>query len=191
MNQDLRKLKKTGKSKRENGKSLQSSAGFSLMEMLVVVFVFSILGVVATQILALSLRGSGKSESIGETRANIEYAVSNMERLLRNATEIDSSCGVAGTNILMYTDENGEPGEFECDTGGNYIASGSASIPITSDAVEIDCNGSVFICPAPATNVPQTVLIEVTGQDAQLGTGVEGSSVTVKTQVQLRNYKSY
>lgn len=158
--------------------------GFSLVEMLVVIFVFSILGIVTTQVLALSLRGAKKSESIGEVRANVEYTVSTMERLLRNAKSINC---VSATR-LDYIDERGNTGQFNCvDTGTeSYIASGSASLRITSNKVKITC-ASIFSCTFPA-NAPPSVSITLTGRDAVLESGVEGSSVTVNTQMQLRTY---
>lgn len=162
--------------------------GFSLIEMLVVIFVFSVLGVVSTQILALSLRGTKKSESISEVRANLEYAASNMERLLRNATSIED-CST-GTK-LEYKDENGVPAYFECKTLGSdiCIASGSASlgeVKITSSKVKMACSGA-FSCDIP-TDTPHVAYITLRGEDAELGVGIEGSSVTVRTQIQLRNY---
>ena len=195
---DLTRVLRIGGNRMKKNKIQNSKpkilSGFSLMEMLVVVFVFSILGVVSTQILALSLRGSQKSESVGEVRANVEYAVSTMERLLRNAKSINvstNSCSPPNSHILYYTDENGVEGSFECLTSGaeGYIASGSALLRITSNRVRILCSGySVFSCPPPAGNAPQSVLIELRGVDANLGTGVEGASVTVRTQLQLRTY---
>ena len=194
---DLTRVLRIGGNRMKKNKIQNSKpkilSGFSLMEMLVVVFVFSILGVVSTQILALSLRGSQKSESVGEVRSNVEYAVSTMERLLRNAQSINvsDSCNLSYSNRLYYTDENGVEGSFECITSstGGYIASGSALLRITSNRVRILCSGySIFSCPLPAGDAPQSVLIELCGEDANLGTGVEGASVTVRTQLQLRTY---
>ncbi len=169
----------------EIGNSRRRRAGFSLIEMLVVLFVFSILGIVSTQILALSLRGSKKSESIGEVRSNVEYAASTMERLLRNAKSITTCNGTT----LEYVDEFGNVGLFECDTG--IIASGSGALVsnLTSDRVSITCSG-IFACVYPL-NLPPSISITLVGEDANLGTGAEGSSVTVMTQLQLRTYGEY
>ncbi len=178
------------KSKIQNTKS-KIFSGFSLIEMLVVIFVFSILGIVATQIIAMSLRGSQKSESIGEVRANVEYTVSTMERLLRNATEINVTGCNTSTIRLDYKDEYKKDCHFECVTSGfdRYIASGSAGVTavrLTSNKVRIQCS-NIFSCNQPL-DVPPTVSITLVGEDAELGTGVGGSRVTVKTQLQLRTY---
>jgi len=165
---------------------LKFSKGFSLIEMLVVVFIFSILGVVSTQIMALSLRGSKKVESVVDVRAEVEYSLSTMERLLRNAKKV-SSCT---SNKIDYIDEWGKSAFLECNISGKYIASNSASVRITSDRVKIDCS-NVFYCPPPQEGVPQSILITLKGQNSTLGTGSEGSEVIVKTQFQLRVYDKF
>lgn len=175
------------------GNPQQGRAGFSLVEMLVVIFVFSILGVVTVQILTISLRNSKKSKSIGGVRANLEYATSTMERLLRNAQSL--TCVLSPpppTNSirLNYVDEYGNSTYFRCVTSGSdtYIASGSAAaaVRLTSNDVRITCS-NIFSCTYP-TDAPEIVSITLTGQDAELGTSVEGAGITVRTRLQLRNY---
>lgn len=174
---------------------LHMRKGFSLVEMLVVIFIFSILGVVTTQSLALSLRGSKKSESIGAVKENLEYTVSTMERLLRNAKSIDVTACNASQNRLDYVDEYGVSAYFECSNADARVASGSAttSTIMTSNQVEILCSAagySPFSCQESADpNSPPSVSIELHGRDADLGSGVEGADVTVKTKVLLRTYK--
>jgi len=163
--------------------------GFSVMEMLVVVFVFAILGVISTQILALSLRSSQKSASIGEVRANVNYAVDVMERLLRNASELDVL--TCNSSSIQYINEQGESCYFECKDVGSesYIVSGCGTDPevqLTSGKVRIDCS-QVFSC-TESPGVPPSVTITLAGEDAEFGVGTEGAGVTVQTQVQLRTY---
>lgn len=164
--------------------------GFSVMEMLVVIFVFSILGVISTQILALSLRSSQKSESIGEARANVMYAIGVMERLLRNATEIDvEKCNLT-PNKLQYINDQGENCFFECQTTEDkgYIVSGCGLDPevrLTSSKVDIECS-QVFSCEETA-GVPPSVTILLNGS-VGLDKDVDSADVTVQTNVQLRTY---
>lgn len=168
----------------------EGGTGFSLIEMLVVVFVFSVLGVVSTQILALSLRSAKKSESIIEVKSNLEYTLSNMERLLRNAKNIEPST----TTKLNYKDSEDRLAWFECVTSGTdtYIASGSSllgTVRVTANDVIVNCV-DVFepIYYDEGSGMQDMVTIELTGVDAELGAGVEGASVTVSTQVKLRSY---
>ena len=62
--------------------------GMSLLEILVVVAIFSILGVIVTRSVLLTLRGSKKSESQVKVRENVNYALAVIERQLRNADSI-------------------------------------------------------------------------------------------------------
>lgn len=155
-------------------------SGFTLVELLVVVAVFSVLAVIATQTLSLSLRGSRKSESILSVREELSRAMSVMERQIRNATEV--ACTDA--NTLTYTDQYYNQGEtFECITSGgdSYIASSSARI--TSPKVQVTC-GSVFSC---AGTDPESVIINLVGEDTD-ATGIDNATVTTTTRINLRTY---
>lgn len=164
---------------------VRSEKGFSLVEMLVVVFVFSIVAVITIQSLASTLKSTNKSESIIVVRENVDYAVSTMERLLRNA----QSASCVGTDRLNYTNDRGVSTYFQC--LGDYIASGSATTRLTSNEVVIDCS-AVFTCPPtpapPSPRIPPTIEIVVRGSHRDFGTTTEGALVTSTTRIQLRTY---
>ena len=129
-----------------NNKQRTNLQGFSIIEMLVVIAVFSILAIVTTQTLSLSLRGSRKSDAQSRARQNVDYAISTMERLLRNSKSITGACG----SQINYVDEYDKAGRFRCMCSGSdcYIASGSANLRITSSEVTITNCSNVFSCPA-------------------------------------------
>lgn len=166
--------------------SISYPSGYSIIEMLVAIGVFAIVGIVVTNSLASSFKNSSKSNSISNVKSNIDYAISTMERLLRNAQSIDNSSSTS--TRLNYEDEYGNNTYFQCVSGSpNYIASGSASVKLTSDQVIVDCS-SVFTYPVSQPGVPQIVEITLKGTDKNMGTSVEGASVTSKTRILLRNY---
>ncbi|KKQ98745.1 MAG: General secretion pathway protein H [Candidatus Woesebacteria bacterium GW2011_GWB1_39_12] len=177
-------------SNRKIGNPSLSEAGFSLIEMLVVVAVFSILAIVATQSLSSSLRGSKKSESQVIVRENVDFALSTMERLLRNAKSI-TSC--SPTSTLIYIDEYEKPGvtSFQCITSGTdtYIASVSGSpavsVRLTSPDVRIT-NCSIFVVCQNLTK-PHSVDISIQAERSGV-TGAEGSQIIESTKILLRNY---
>ncbi|OGM23198.1 hypothetical protein A2865_00040 [Candidatus Woesebacteria bacterium RIFCSPHIGHO2_01_FULL_39_17] len=152
--------------------------GFSLIEMLIVVAVFSILAVVATQSLSSSLRGSKKSESQVIVRENVDFALSTMERLLRNADNLN--CASSDANTLVYIDEYGNSVRFDCSSGS--ISSESSTL--TSPDIEVDCT-SVFTC--NNTSIPHSVDITIKAERTGI-TGAEGSQITETTKILLRNY---
>lgn len=159
---------------------LKRNNGFSLIELLVVVSVFSILAVLATQSIALTLRGSRKSESLIEVREDISYAMNIMERLIRGAKEI--TCAPDGL-ALNYIDSYGNNTDFTCDGGASgYIASGSARL--TSNNTVIDCSSGNVVFNCVSANY---VEITLTAEDAAMA-GIEGVQVTSSTRILLRIY---
>jgi prepilin-type N-terminal cleavage/methylation domain-containing protein len=159
--------------------------GMSLLEILIVVAVFSILGVIITRSVLLTLRGSRKSESQVKVRENVNYALGVIERQLRNADSI-TTCPNVDTSIIDYKDERGTSTSFSCvDIGGSdpYIASGSARL--TSDEIIVTtCN---FTCVAATSSNPPSNYVSVVASDPN-AVGIEGSQVTTSTKVYLRTY---
>lgn len=161
--------------------------GYSLIELLVAISIFTVIILLTTQAIVLSLRSSRKGESLITVRENIDYAFGVMERHIRSAEDITCS---ADERTLNYTDQWGEAASFSCLGGINgYIASGSAALArITSDEVDINCNNvPIFVCNIPGGDVPPSVEIKVTGFKAG-ETAVEGASVSTNTRIQLRTY---
>lgn len=160
--------------------------GMSLLEILVVVTIFAILGILTTRAVLLTLQGSKKSESLVHVRENLDYSMGVIERQLRNANSVDVC--TSGTEV-DYTDQNGNPGLFSCvvqvGSSDSYIASGSANLRLTSNTVSIT-SCSITCDPGTSSN-PPTVSVAVTAQDAN-AVGIQNSTVTTTTQVSLRSY---
>jgi prepilin-type N-terminal cleavage/methylation domain len=159
--------------------------GYTLIEILIVIFIFAILMFVTVQSLSLTLKGSKKSENIIKAKQNVDFTISTIERLIRNAGTI--SCSVDG-RTLNYTDEYGQPASFSCNPSGSvngYIASGSARL--TNTEININCSGVVFNCTPASGGVPPSVKIIISGKK-QGAPGSEESSVTSSTSVMLRVY---
>jgi prepilin-type N-terminal cleavage/methylation domain-containing protein len=162
-----------------------NNKGMSLLEILVVVSVFSILGILITRSILLTLGGGKKSESLIKIRENLNYSIAVMERQLRNADSI-VDCSNSDTVSITYLDQNGIASSFSCVAGSGglagYVASGSAKL--SSDTVNItNCS---FVC-ASSSGTPSSVTINLEGTDASTR-GIENTIVTAKTQIFLRNY---
>ena len=117
-------------------KIVKTIQGFSLLEILVVITVFSMLAILTTQAVILTLKGTKKSESLTKVRANIDYSLAVIERNIRNADSI-VECPNTDQTIISYTDENGSITSFSCanDSDGGYIA--SASGRLTNSEVDV------------------------------------------------------
>lgn len=161
----------------------QNQKGFSIIELLIVTLVFTILAVLATQSIALTLKGSRKSEAVLEVRQNLDYAFSVMERQIRPAEDV--SCT---DTELSYTDENGVAQTIVCQTGppGYLEFSGER---LTNPEINIDCSSAtpIFSCPDAASGVPDSIEISITATDAN-ALGAEGAKVTTTTKFRFRSY---
>ena len=159
--------------------------GISLIEILVVITVFSILGILASRAVLLTIRGTKKSDSLIKVRGNLDYSMAVIERQLRNASQV-SPCPNTDGLILDYLDAEGVAASFSCHDIGTegYVASGSARL--TSD--EIKVTSCSFICtPSSFAGLPPSISITLVGEDA-IASGVESARVTVTSQVLLRTY---
>jgi len=167
---------------------MKNNSGFSLIEMLVVVMIFSVLTILATQSLATSLRGTRKSESVGNVRENIEFAMSIMERSLRSAKDLD--CDSSSSSKLVYKTPSNVEARFECSGVNIASASGASSVLLinNSDVEIMGCGGATsFVCNKGLGGKPDSVEIRVTAQDVE-NRGIESAMYTSQTKILLRNY---
>ena len=158
--------------------------GLSLIEIIMVVAIFSILGVLISRIILTTLRGSNRSDSLIRVRENLDYAVAVMERQIRNAEDA-TPCPNVDPLRVDYQDSNGVSTYFACANVGTtgYIASGSARL--TSSEVNVTfCS---FVCSPAQGNVPPSVSFNLEAKDLN-ATGIEAASVTTSTKIYLRTY---
>lgn len=163
----------------------KESKGFSLIETLIAIAIFAILGVMISTSLVLTIQSSKKSESLVTLRENLNYSMNVIERNLRNAGSI-SDCTNSDTSKITYIDQYGNNSVFSCKTasGNSYLASGSANTRLTSPFINItDCS---FTCAQASLTDPATVTINISAQSAT-GSGSLSSQVTSTTVVYLRN----
>lgn len=160
-----------------------STGGFSLVEMLVVVLVFSILAVVVTKSLTTSLRTSTKSESIGHVRENVEYAMSVIERSLRSAKGID--CGGSSATKLQYLTSSGTFAYFECSGVNIYYFYNPPLFYNLINTNEVRITSCQFMAYCSALPHAVDILIRAQERKAQ---GAESAVYTARTKILLRNY---
>lgn len=159
------------------------NSGISLMEILIVIAIFAVLGVIVSSSLVLTIQGTRKSEALQRVRENLNYSVSVIERNLRNANAI-TDC----TNPLSvtYLDQYGKISSFSCvGVGGSdsYIASDSARL--TSNNVQI--TGCSFVCTEPTDlSSPPMVTIDISAKDS-IFSGANSASMNAQSKIYLRN----
>jgi prepilin-type N-terminal cleavage/methylation domain-containing protein len=159
----------------------QSNKGLSLVEILVVITIFAILGIIVSGALILTLRSGRKTESQIRVRENINYSLAVIERNIRNANTL--TCPNPDLTIINYWDQNGVPSSFACkDLGGTdpYIASGSARLTSSSIKV-VECSFTCTQADHPS------VKIHIKVQDTS-ASGIENSIISSDSEIFLRNY---
>lgn len=154
--------------------------GFTLIETLVVISIFAIIGILSTRAIMLSVQGSKKGSSSVTVRENLNYSLAVIERLLRNANQI-SSC--TSTNIA-YLDERGVSASFSCVSpgGSGHIASGSARLT----SAEVAVTSCAITC--DLISVPPSVTIDVIARDVDTASTKEGAQISVSSKILLRTY---
>ncbi len=164
--------------------------GLSLIEIMVAITIFAILGTLVTSSLILTLQGTKKSESEIRVRENLNYSVTVIERNLRNASKINSCPTDGSVQTLSYYDQYGNLTEFSCldigSTNGRLASgSGTKATSITSGAIKVtSCS---FICEYPAGPAqPAMVTFDITATDAS-ESGKIGATLSTQTIIYLRN----
>mgnify|MGYP001592803782 CR=1 FL=1 len=155
--------------------------GFSLIEILVVISIFAVIGILTTRSIFITLRSSRKSDSLVRVRENVNYAMGVIERQVRTAESVN--CATVTSTNLPYITEGGAASTFSCTLGANgAIASGSATL--TSSDISI--TGCTFTC-SQSVNNPPSIKISIVAEDKK-STGIEKGSVSTQTEILLRNY---
>ena len=176
----------------------QLNHGFTLIELLITVALIGIVGTITTQIFILGFRSLAKSEAIKEVKQSGDYALSVMESMVRNASNISNislSCNTS-TDELSLINPDGFTTTFTCLEGSEIAsASGFTTYPLTSTKVIVSgCNAAFrVVCPTPPL-YPKYVLFNFTVSQAAI-TGQptpqpeNRASLEYQSTVSLRNYQ--
>ena len=165
-----------------------NNKGISMIEILIVIGIFAVLGVLSTRVIFLSLQGSQKGDAQVKVRENLDYAVSVIERQLRNAGSVSPPCPNSNHLVIGYSDSNNVPASFSCviNATEGYVASGSANLRLTSEEIKVTvCS---FTCTAGTQSTPPRVAIDIRAVDAASQGSKEGASVSISTEINLRTY---
>ncbi len=162
--------------------------GFSLIELLVMLGVFSILMMVVAQVLLSSLKSVRKTEASVRVRQNVEYALSVIERHLHSAKGVEV-CNLGMTSI-NYLTANNVSASFSCITAASlgYVSSSSASLTSRLTSEEINVTSCKFDCvDDPTDSTPPLVTVTLTASDRNTQ-GAESAQITQSIKVYLRSY---
>lgn len=164
----------------------RSPTGFTLIEVLMTVFILGIVIVVGGNLFFSILKGASKTELTKEVKQNGDYAIGVMERMVRNAQSIQTC---TANNIVIKNLDGGQT-EFKCLLEGEVtkIASGGAFLTSNNVTLGVSCPGSLsFSC--DQTVAPPKVTISFTlYQKGSSTRPEEQAQVPFQTTVSLRTY---
>lgn len=152
--------------------------GFTLIEVLVVIFLLGVVMAIGVNLFFSILKGGSKAEIVKEVKQNGDYAISVMERMTRNA----QSASCSDSSSVTIKNPDGWTTTFVCEDG--RIASNSGTY-LTSESVT--ATGCTFSC---GGTTPEVVTISFTL--SQKGTPVrveERATANFQTKVSLRTYE--
>ena len=138
---------------------LKADSGFTLVE---IIMTLGVLGVLFATSVALFLgifRSGGKTNSVVDVEQNAQLSLNAMDRLIKNAQSVDSTCPGTGSTLTI-TNVDGRQTTFSVITDGDGIlrlASNSAEI----SAPEISVTALSFTC-TQTEGVPEKIDISLT-----------------------------
>lgn len=174
-----------------------TSAGFTLLELLIVIAVFSVISTIMVSILFVGLRGAHKSDLLNVIRQNGQTAMTQMVRNIRFAKSIDDPITGNATTcvnplgptpmpfiVVRSLTDNLET-TYSCT--GTSISSNSADL-INTQAFSVTPGSCSFTCLQPTAKDPPTITIHFILTTNAANNLVEAnSSVPFESSVTMRN----
>ncbi len=169
--------------------------GFTIIELLVVVTLSVMLMLGATALFLTFLVGNTRTNAEQSVKAEGEYALAQMEFLLRNAVELISNsygqeCQASMQEIALLSYDGGVTYLFgEADAQGQTKIASNSGVYLTSNDVEVT-TGPIFNCEASDDGLIQYVDISFTLRKGTPGINQPSEIVeqTFSTGVNVRSY---
>jgi len=171
--------------------------GFTLIEMLVSAGIMALLSIIITQIFVATTRNSTKTEVLTDLRQNGNYALGTLERMIRSAKNVSSTCDGTASNAITITNQDNLMTTFSCvmdvDLSIPRIASvstefGTEYITNKNYVLGTDCSSITppFTCTS-GTNYPSVAISFQLQQKSASASQYEKAVETFTTRVTLRN----
>jgi prepilin-type N-terminal cleavage/methylation domain-containing protein len=164
---------------------MTTNKGYTLIELVIVIVIFSVIGIITSQTIVATIRATNKSAAVSKVRQNVDYAVGAMERQLRGASSIVSTCNATPQSEITFVDQNSNQITFSCigvNSNNQPASIASDSANLTSAAITL--SACTFTCTPQTAGTPPTITINITANDLN----GQNAPVTDTTQITLRSY---
>jgi prepilin-type N-terminal cleavage/methylation domain-containing protein len=159
--------------------------GFSLVEILLGLSLFSVLIVTATTIMISSIRESRKSAAIALAKTEGAYALRAIEQQVRYAGSVE--CPAGGLNLVVHKLGSNNLVAYGLDTINHQLASSSSNLTSKEVAVSLGSPqvcANVFTCTSNSVSIC-FVIDAVNGVDVTDKAGING--ITFHSMITLVN----
>lgn len=184
---------------RRSGSGMTIRKGFTLIEILIVVSLLGIVMISVTQLLAGVLTGSSKANASQMLKENGQFAISTIERSLKNSRSVTSCSGSypnlrysvadnsTGTEVVTYYSYVVESGSTNRLYHSKRIDAGSW---VNSYLTNINLNVDAFSCVESPGSPGQPAVYKISLTISKPSSVIEQSIVsqTFETTVSLRTY---
>jgi prepilin-type N-terminal cleavage/methylation domain-containing protein len=164
--------------------------GYTFIELLAVISIFSVIGIAIVSILFTTLRGSRKSDLLVMLKQNGDFAISQMTNNIRYAKSLDTpaSCTTPVTTktiTISSATDNGQTTYVCPAVSTSGITSNSASLVDTNAVAVTACN---FVCTQQSVYDPPTINITFTLTPKNVnGLPENTGALPFQTSVTMRN----
>lgn len=164
-------------------------AGFTMIEITIVAGLTTMLVVAAVALLLSSIVSSGRTNTLQFVKENGDYALGQIEFLLRNATDILGSCTSSMNQITVRNIDGGVTTLMREEQNGVAKIASNSGRYLTSDAV-ILVAGPTFDCYQSPDGLIRSVTAAFTLRRGEVGIdrASEVLSQDFQTTVTLRNF---
>ncbi|HRY82360.1 MAG TPA: prepilin-type N-terminal cleavage/methylation domain-containing protein [Candidatus Moranbacteria bacterium] len=162
--------------------------GFSLLEMLISIFIFSLIIITSVSIFAASASARQKSRKIQKNMEDARTALDLMAKNMRMSTELNTSNGTdEDTTIYMNNSSQGcisykfESNKLQIGyTGGSSDCSNALLYPSYNDIMESDVSGKFY--------VKTTLITEGSKRVGRATISLTVDGINLETSVSFRDY---